>query len=389
MQSKSKFYNIGKRNNEKMETFFDRFKAAQEKAKCQNMDQQELATHYLSALGDNTFTQIILDINDGIRDKWWKHGLEKTHKKASEHLESLKNPRIHNPNDIRNYGRGNRPGSGNTNPNGNDRRQGNRDIPDRESGDNPLGYKAQLKVWFPTTPTKAQLLAKSREMNHQCNRHTHYRNQHSILQCNSYTTAANSLGWEEVWKSAKDEEQQREGNTQQEEVTQVNRVTFDTTAPAADGSNNWQNSTNSENNNSTNTRVNAYTPETSRIYRTKLDSNTMQTPTESPSIAPLSTHAKPPSSNPNTPPTLDPLHQDPSQTPSSQPTRKSPPRKWHFFPPKQTIKSKTKHTQHSKHTFTNSINIRNKLPEQHHFMLGRRRKNSSPLDGSSHPRQWM
>ena len=83
-----------------METFFDRFKAAQEKAKCQNMDQKELATHYLSALGDNTFTQIILDINDGIQDKWWKHGLEKTHKKAVEHLESLKNPQIHNPNDI-------------------------------------------------------------------------------------------------------------------------------------------------------------------------------------------------------------------------------------------------------------------------------------------------
>ena len=86
LQSKSKFYNICKRNNEKMEAFFECFKAAQDKAKCQQMDQQELATHYLSALGDNTFTQIILDINDGIRDKWWKHGLEKTHKKAVEHL---------------------------------------------------------------------------------------------------------------------------------------------------------------------------------------------------------------------------------------------------------------------------------------------------------------
>ena len=47
-----------------MEAFFEQFKSAQDKAKCQNMDQQELATHYLSALGDNTFTQIILDIHN-------------------------------------------------------------------------------------------------------------------------------------------------------------------------------------------------------------------------------------------------------------------------------------------------------------------------------------
>ena len=281
LQSKSKFYNIGKRNNEKMETFFDRFKAAQEKAKCQNMDQQEVATHYLSALGDNTFTQIILDINDGIRDNWWKHGLEKTHKKAVEHLESLRNPRIHNPNNIRHYGRGNTTGTGNQNQNGNNRNQDNGNAPDRDSGDPPpMGYKAQLKEWFPTTPTKAKLLAKSKELNYKCNRHTHYRNPHSILQCNSYTTAAKSLGWEETWKAAKEQDQRQQdgntGNTQQDAGPRVHRVTFDTTAQASDETNDQQSS---ENNNSTNNRVNAYTCANSRSNRLDIPPPTV-TPTD-------------------------------------------------------------------------------------------------------------
>ena len=42
--------------------------------------------------------------------------------------------------------------------------------------------------------------------------------------------AANSLGWEKVWKAAKEEErQQREGGNQQDGATRANRVTFDYT----------------------------------------------------------------------------------------------------------------------------------------------------------------
>lgn len=254
LQSKSKFYNIGKCNNEKMETFFEQFKAVQDKAKCQDMEQQELAMHYLSALGDNTFTQIILDINDGIRDQWWKDGLEKTHKKAVEHLESLKSPRIHNPNDIWSYGApsnqhgwGNGPGNGNGNPNSNDRRPGTSGNPDRDSGDPPpLGFKAQLKQWFPSTPTKAQLLAKSREMNHQCNRHTHYCNQHSILQCSSYTTAAISLGWGEVWKTAKDDERQREGGNQRDNTARRVTIADPAKSENAEATTSQQNTSNTD-----------------------------------------------------------------------------------------------------------------------------------------------
>ena len=69
LQSKSKFYNIDKRNNEKMEAFFEQFKAAQDKAKYQHMEEQELTTHHHSTLRDNNFTQIILHINDSIQDK--------------------------------------------------------------------------------------------------------------------------------------------------------------------------------------------------------------------------------------------------------------------------------------------------------------------------------
>ena len=72
--NKAKFYNIGKRHNEKLEAFLEQFKATQDKAKCQNKLDKDLAVHYLSVLGDNAFTQIIIDISDGIRDNWWTLG---------------------------------------------------------------------------------------------------------------------------------------------------------------------------------------------------------------------------------------------------------------------------------------------------------------------------
>ena len=323
LQSKSKFYNIGKRQNEKMKTFFERFKAAQIKGKCQNMDQQELATHYLSALGDNTFTQIILDINDGIRDQWWTTGLETTHKKASQHLESLKKPRIHNPNDIRYYGRGNGTGTGNTNPNTGNRGQGTEDS---NAAPQQLGYKAQLKEWFPTTPTKAKLLAKSKSMHFKCNRHAHYTHQHSILQCNSYTTVANSLGWETVWKEAKDEEREQQGGTIRDGVPRANRVTIATPQSESDGTTNQQESTSRTTNNPTNTRVNAYESVNSRVYRT-----TTTTPTPPTAPRPQSTIS---TQQPTMPTRLPSPENQSSGKPRTVPSTSTPKRKWHYFAPK-------------------------------------------------------
>ena len=68
-----------------MEAFLERFKTAWDKANC-NMPYEDLVIHYLSTLGDNVFTQILLDISDGMRDNWWKHGLETTHHNTVEHL---------------------------------------------------------------------------------------------------------------------------------------------------------------------------------------------------------------------------------------------------------------------------------------------------------------
>lgn len=137
-----------------METFLERFKAAHNKAKC-NMPTKDLAIHYLSAIGDTAFTQIILDISDGIRDQWWVNGLD-THHKATSHLDALKNPRI-NPNDIGNYtrtpnggnGRNGNGGAGNAgtqgtagngNPNGKNNSESNQNSTD--NGPPTLGFKA-------------------------------------------------------------------------------------------------------------------------------------------------------------------------------------------------------------------------------------------------------